>query len=65
MESKVTNESKTKPNPLEWATLEPSRLEEEIAKHRFLNCPYYFSCLEVAVNYHWNGFTCYWCERKE
>ena len=52
---------KIKKNPTECEQLEIVT----VRTHRFLNCPDYEHCLDVAVEHDWSGFNCLGCSQFE
>ena len=45
-------------NPIEWIELEDL---EEVEGIRWLDCPTYEDCLDIAAREDWEGWTCLFC----
>jgi hypothetical protein len=45
------------PKPIQWETLE----ESEVLEHRHLRCRHYDTCLSLAIQKRWQGFSCVEC----
>lgn len=47
-------------NPRPWMQISVIEALEE--KHRFLDCRFYDSCLDIVISLHWDSFTCKYCK---
>lgn len=45
--------------PVEWIELEDL---EEVEAIRWLDCPHYENCLDLAARGNWEGWTCMFCQ---